>query len=66
MKKTQDGWDVDLEDKQLLTYGISYSNASSSCISDSQDVEIEAKDKANDNIAKTDRENAICRSTSQS
>jgi hypothetical protein len=52
--------DADLD---VLTNGISYDNTSVSCVSDPQDVEIQAKEKANNNKAETHRENAICRST---
>jgi hypothetical protein len=55
--------DAHLDDNQLLTNGISYHNTSVSCVSDRRDVEIQAKEKANNNKAETHRENAICRST---
>ena len=45
--------DADLDDNQLLTNGISYENTS---VSDRQDVEMQAKEDANNNIH---RENAM-------
>jgi hypothetical protein len=51
--------DADLDDNQLLTNGISYENTSVSCVSDRQDVEMQAKEDANNNKAKIHRENAM-------